>query len=334
MTSNHKRSESIRKSSSGTPDKKNAGPGAASLQEPVLHRLREEAARGGFVAIGFARPERPLFFDAFHQWLSAGKQGEMRWLERHLPIREDPEALLPGCRTIITLAYPYTSIKPATPDGYTAARYTEPRQKDYHNRLRAPARCLGRSIQASFPGSRYRVCIDSAPIMERSFACRSGIGFIGKNNMLIVPGHGSYLYLVEILTTAPLAIPEVEPVQNLCGDCMRCVEACPTGALEKPFSIDARKCLSYLTIEWRGDVSGKAANEMGNCFFGCDRCQEACPFNGDAHQRGVLLPSSDEILGMGDVDFSRDLGQTCFGRAGLGKVKQNLRAVKRGAGSA
>ena len=124
---------------------------------------------------------------------------------------------------------------PAT--GFTAARYCEPLEKDYHLRLKRRAREISALIRARHPGSRSRVCVDSAPLLERSFAYASGIGFIGKNNMLIVPGHGSYLFLAEVLTTAPIPVPARGPMESLCGPCTRCVEACPTGALEGPFRL-------------------------------------------------------------------------------------------------
>ena len=303
-------------------------PEEKSRSNTVLAALRGESRRLGFIGFGCTRPLRPLFFDRFCHWISTGKQGGMHWLERHTDIREDPRKLLPDCQTIITLAYPYASAKPSTPDGLTASRYTEPRQKDYHNRLRSLARKLGRFLQTSFPESQFRVCVDSAPIMERSHAHVSGIGFIGKNNMLIVPGHGSFCYLAEILTTAPLVCPEIEPPESLCGDCTRCIKACPTGALEGPYSLDASRCLSYLTIECKDEVSMENAAKMGDCFFGCDVCQEVCPFNGENAQTDISLPSSEEILQMEEAYFKESLGMTSFGRAGLQKVKSNIRAVK------
>ncbi len=291
--------------------------------------LIEKSISFGFVAIGFSRARRPLFFDRFSKWIAEGKQGEMDWLVKHQALRENPKRLLAGCETVITLAYPYSSGKPCTPNGFSAARYCEPRKSDYHYRLRKLARKLARVIEKVHPGATTRVCVDSAPLLERSFAHASGIGFIGKNNMLIIPGQGSYVFLAEILTTAPFPFSETRLMENLCGACARCIDACPTGALERPYSLGASKCLSYLTIEKRGVVSNETGRNMGACFFGCDICQEVCPFNNEKDPGADLsLPSTDEILEMKDADFKREFGKTAFARAGLEKIKSNIRALQ------
>jgi len=252
----------------------------------------------------------------------------MSWLTRNLDLREYPVKLLDGCQTIVTLAYPYSSKKPGTSDGFLVARYTQPRVMDYHERLGNLAQKLAQWIVEWFPGSKTRICVDSAPILERSFAYASGIGFIGKNNMLIVPEFGSYVFLVEILTTACFSLPETRPVDSRCGTCTNCVDACPTGALEKPFSLDARKCLSYLTIEGRGEIDIETGRKMGRCFYGCDICQEVCPHNDESMSKDVSLPSTDEILNMGEEAFKDKFGKTAFARAGLEKLKENIRIVR------
>ena len=292
-----------------------------------LSPLIENANRLGFISIGFSRPDRPIFFDKFCAWIDACKQGEMHWLKRHLNLRENPKRLLEGCKTIISLAYPYSPKKPCTPDGYTVARYTEPGKIDYHDRLRKLGRKLAYIIAEVYPGSRARVCIDSAPILERSFAYTSGMGFIGKNNMFIIPGYGSYVFLMEILTTAFLPLSKKKAMKNQCGPCTRCIDACPTGALEAPFSLNAFKCFSYLTIESPGGVYRGAGRNMDGCFLGCDVCQEVCPFNEETSSRDLSLPSTDEILGMGAEDFKEQFGKTAFARAGLEKIKSNIKEV-------
>ena len=300
----------------------------SKFHENPHHIIIEKAKDLGFVAVGFARPERPMFSDRFYAWISAGKQGEMSWLTRNLDLRENPTKLLGDCQTVITLAYPYSSKKPSTPDGFTTARYTQPREIDYHDRLGKLGRRLARQIVEWFPGTKTRICVDSAPILERSFAYASGMGFIGKNNMLIVPEFGSYIFLVEILTTAYFSLSKTRPMDNQCGACTLCIDACPTGALERPFSLDARKCLSYLTIEDPGDIDSETGRKMGSCFFGCDICQEECPHNKGRLSRDISLPSTDEILNMGREEFKEKLGKTVFARAGLEKLKENIRIVR------
>jgi epoxyqueuosine reductase len=293
----------------------------------VVSSIINKARSLGFVSVGISRPEKPLFFDRFREWIAAGNQADMHWMEKHLDLREDPEKLLDGCKTIISLAYPYSSTKPLTSDGFSVARYTEPGKIDYHDRLKKLAKGLAESILEQHPGCKTRICVDSAPILERSFAYASGIGFIGKNNALIIPGHGSYVFLAEILTTAQMPQPDIRPMENQCGSCDLCLNACPAGALEAPYSLNASKCLSYLTIEHKGEIRSPGVEKMGNCFFGCDVCQEVCPFNEDVSSNEISLPSTDEVLGMDEKAFKTLFGKTAFSRAGLNKLKSNIRAA-------
>ena len=286
--------------------------------------LIEQAIDLGFVALGFSRPGEPLFFDRFCAWISAGKQGEMGWMGRHLDLRKNPARLLEGCQTVISLAYPYSQKKPCTPEGFSAGRYSEPHKTDYHDRLKKLAKILERAVKQQYPGAKTRVCVDSAPILERSFAYSSGIGFIGKNNMLIIPGYGSFLFLAEILTTASIQYPEAEFMESLCGSCTKCIDACPTGALEAPYSVNASRCLSYLTIEKSGTINDDTGRKMGNCFFGCDVCQEVCPLNEVDKSKAEILPSINAILNMNDEAFKETFGKTAFARAGLSKIKENI----------
>lgn len=294
-----------------------------------LSSIEARAKALGFASVGFSRAQSPVFFKKFLEWVASGKHGEMSWLGRNIELRKDPARLLEGCRTIISLAYPYAGVKPCTPEGFAAARFTEPYKDDYHQRLRGLAKDLCLTIRDFYPETRVRVCVDSAPILERSFAYASGIGFVGKNNMLVIPGYGSYLFLVEILTDALLPFLTPEPMSARCGSCSRCLDACPTGALEAPFSLNASKCLSYLTIEYRGSVDKETAKKMGRCFFGCDICQEVCPFNEEQPSGEILLPQVEEILGMDEKEFQRMFGKTAFARPGLQKIKQNLFWISR-----
>lgn len=295
---------------------------------PSLSTLDEKAKNLGFIACGFSRPERPVYFDKFRAWLSDRKNADMSWLERNVEIREDPTILLKGCKAVLSFAYPYPSQKPGTPEGFTVSRYSQPTEEDYHVRLKGLCGELVDVIAQIYPGSRSRICVDSAPILEKSLASSSGIGFTGKNNMLIIPGHGSYFYLAEILTTAKLGFSSTEPMENQCGNCTRCIDSCPTGALEKPFYLDASKCLSYLTIEHKGRTKRDIGRKMGDCFFGCDRCQEVCPFNEDEASMQIHLPATDAFLQMNDKEFGERFGHTAFARAGLEKLKSNIQAIR------
>ena len=293
----------------------------------MISQFTERAKTLGFIAVGFSRPHRPAHFDFFLRRLAERKHGDMTWLERNLDVREDPSKLLEGCQTVISLAYPYPNARHETEDGYRVARYAEPSREDYHFRLKELGYDLAGWIHEACPGSRTGVCVDSSPILEKSFAWQSGLGFIGKNTLLVIPGYGSYFFLVEILTTATLQYPVIEPMPDACGACTACMEACPTGALEKPYLLNAPKCLAYLTIEHKGDISPALGLEMGKCFLGCDRCQEACPFNKGALAANVSMPSAEEILHMEEDDFTKRFGRTSLARPGMKKIKSNLRAA-------
>jgi epoxyqueuosine reductase len=269
------------------------------MQQDIEPLLVEKAKSLGFLAVGFTRPGRPLRFDSFSVWLKDGKNADMAWLARNLDVREDPSRMLRNCSTVISLAYPYSANKPKTLDGFSIARYANPAIEDYHIRLRTICGELVSMIRDKIPESRSRICVDSAPLMERSIAAAAGIGFVGKNNLLIIPGYGSYFYLAEILTTAAFSRLSPEQLDNQCGSCSLCLGACPTGALEKNYSLNAQRCLSYLTVEDKRPLKPDLGGAMGRCFFGCDRCQEVCPFNRKTDDSDVVLPSTDMLLGMG-----------------------------------
>jgi len=292
------------------------------MNQVFIHKAKQL----GFIAVGFSKPTSPLHFDFFCRWLKEIEIGNMNYLKRNIDIRRDPTRLLEGLKTVISLAYPYPVSKPSTPDGYTASRYSTPQEEDYHLRLKKLGKQLSAFIKKIFPESKSRVCVDSAPILERSFAEMSGIGFIGKNNMLIVPGYGSYCFLIEILTSAQFSTPSFEGQKNRCGACTICIDMCPTGALKAPFYIDVSHCLSYLTIESKDTIGKETAKKMGNTFFGCDVCQEVCPFN-NKEPDVATLPPTKEILAMTGVGFKKIFGKTAFERAGLEKIKRNIKAL-------
>ena len=293
----------------------------------MIDKISSKAFKLGFTAIGFSRPVKPLFFDEFKKWVGSGKNADMSWMERNMDIRENPVKLLPGCRTVISLAYPYPAEKPATDDGFTLARYSTPDEDDYHLRLRQKGKELSSYIGGMIDGIKSRVLVDSAPLLERSFAYSSGMGFIGKNNMLIIPGSGSYFYLCEILTTAELNVIKSDPCEDLCVACTKCIDSCPTGALKGARDFDASICLSYLTIEDKTSVSEAAGKRMGNCFLGCDICQEVCPHNPVRPVRKCVA-STDKIMKMKDGDFNRIYIKTSLSRPGLEKIKSNIRSVR------
>ena len=293
----------------------------------MSQEISNRAGELGFITAGFSSPVTPPYFDKYISWLSKGKNADMNWMERRVELRKNPSSLLKDCRTVISLAYPYSSQKPCTQDGLTVSRYSQPDLEDYHERLRILCNELADMVKNTYKGCKARVCIDSAPILERSFAYLSGMGFIGKNNMLIIPGYGSYFYLAEILTTAEIEAEPSMPIEILCGSCTLCMDSCPGGALDKPFCLDASKCLSYQTIEKKGPVNAELGGKMGDCFFGCDRCQEVCPYNKKEGEIIITLPATEELLDMDEEAFRERFGKSAFARAGLEKIKSNIRAI-------
>ncbi len=245
----------------------------------VLHSetIKAEAKCLGFSACGIARADA---IDETHslrykQWLEAGCHGEMDYLARGLDMRLDPRLLVEGARSIVSVAMNYFPKQELPEEGYTFARYAY--GKDYHDVMRERLRELMRALALTEFVDGRPFC-DTAPIDERYWAVRAGLGWTGRSGQLILPQAGTYFFLGELVLTHEADAYD-SPMPNRCGNCNKCVEACPTGALRGNGTLDARKCLSYLTIENKGDIPGEYAEKMGNCIYGCDRCSEACPWN-------------------------------------------------------
>lgn len=209
------------------------------------------------------------------RFIDEGRQGDMSWMEDYEK-RVHPETLLPGARSVIVIAVNYNRPVAAPPPGHgRVARYAHGR--DYHKVLKKLLKQITAFMQEQAPGARTKMCVDSAPLLEKAYAVKAGLGFIGKNTTLITPQFGSYVLLGEILTDLPLEYDE--PVDGTCGTCTRCLDACPTDAFVAPRELDARRCISYLTIEHKGPIPQEFHKPMANWIFGCDICQEVCPYN-------------------------------------------------------
>lgn len=264
----------------------------------LSNRLKAEASRLGFCACGVARAEAVSQEAAarFDRWIAAGGHADMGYMERYREQRLNPALLVEGARSIVSVAMSYAPAVRLPADGYQMAAYALGR--DYHDvfreRLTALAEVMG------WEGAK--VAVDAVPILERYWAQQAGIGFIGLNHQLIVPGHGSMCFLGEIITTAEADCYD-EPLHRSCGQCGRCTKACPTGALGEE-GFNARRCLSYQTIENRGPLSPEAAAALGDCFYGCDRCQQACPHNAQipASTEPAFQPSA-ALLAMKKTDW-------------------------------
>jgi epoxyqueuosine reductase len=267
-------------------------------------------------------------------WLAAGMHGEMEWMAESAAVRAAPARLLPGARAVICVAMSYHDAheppEPSVPAGYAVvARYA--RRKDYHDVIRPRLVRLGRFLAARAPGSRWRTAVDSAPLLERELAARAGLGWIGKNTCLINRRLGSELLLGELLTTAELAANT--PVSGHCGRCTACLDACPTQALPAPGSLDARRCISCLTIEHRSAIAPPLAAAVAPHLAGCDICQAVCPWNRRAYPRSAPLlaprphldrPSLARLRELDEPGFRAFAAGTPLRRLGFVRFRRNL----------
>ena len=244
----------------------------------LTERIKGEAHRLGFQAVGMSRPAAAgPEAGRLKEWLARGYQGEMTWMARTSTKRSNPALVLPGVRSIVSVGMNYyTEDEPDDGPGYgRIARYA--RGKDYHRVLADRLESLAGFIDREALDSRSRVYVDTGPIMEKAWAQRAGLGWIGKHSNLVSGQYGSWLLLGEVMTTAALE-PDA-PARDLCGSCTLCIRACPTGAISEPYVVDARRCLSYLTIEQKGRTPEELQAAAGNKIFGCDDCLEVCPYN-------------------------------------------------------
>jgi epoxyqueuosine reductase len=209
-------------------------------------------------------------------WLRRGYQGSMRYLENHREMRLDPRELVPGAKSVVSLAYNYFPRKMLPGHGtYKIAKYAY--GADYHKVLRKKLKRMLREVHARIGEVHGRAFVDSAPVMERQWAAKSGLGWIGKNGLLLNRGMGSFFFLCELIIDLPL-VPD-GPIGDYCGTCTRCLDACPTQAFPQPGVLDASKCISYLTIELKDSIPHGFHGRMDDWIFGCDVCQDVCPWN-------------------------------------------------------
>ena len=296
----------------------------------LLEELRRESVRVGFSRLGIAPAGPPPRRKLVRQWLDQGFAGVLReWFERQEPLRADPANLLPGVRSVIMLATDHATAadRGTVEDGGAGegtgrvARYAW--GADYHDLLRSRVNKLGAWLEARVPGCRTRGVVDSAPLAEREFAWLAGLGWFGKNTMLIDPRAGSFFFLTALLTD--LQLPADTPIEvDHCGTCTACLDACPTGAFVEPRVLDASRCISALSIEDHGPIAADLRPGMQDWIFGCDICQEVCPWNRHAPgsteptfqpSDGLPTPSLAAILGLDAEAFRQRFKGTPLRRA-------------------
>ncbi|HYE31091.1 MAG TPA: tRNA epoxyqueuosine(34) reductase QueG [Methylomirabilota bacterium] len=262
--------------------------------------IRAKALELGFDLCAFTTAHPPETADAFQQWIAQGLHGEMAWLSRNAHKRVNPDQVLPGAKSFVLLATSYALPISSRhePHAGVVARYAQ--HADYHDLLAEPLRHLSAFIdQLAGPGHRSLWYVDTGPILERDLAQRAGLGFVGKHTNLISRKLGNWIFLSEIITTA--GIEPDAPEHNRCGSCHRCLESCPTGALTGAFQLDARRCISYLTIELKGSIPEQLRPLIGNRIYGCDDCLAACPWNRFARAGRLMAPHRRDDLQAPDL---------------------------------
>ena len=302
----------------------------------IAPRIRAKALELGFTACGFSPASRLGELEPFYnQWIAEGRHGNLDYLEKNRELRMDPAALLPGTKTVISLAasYYYPS-NPDDPDDNLICRYA--RGKDYHKVMKAHGQELLSWMSKTFGPLNGRVFVDSGPIFEKEWARRGGLGWIGKHGLLIIPGKGSWLFLCEILTD--LAVEEkAEPVVNRCGTCTRCIDACPTGAITSPGRLNPPSCIAYLTIEDHPEAPGSLKGKWKHTVFGCDICQEVCPWNAapETTRMDEFIPDSRRekltavtVRSLTPESFLEKYGDTALVRTGLKGILRNFAFIQ------
>jgi epoxyqueuosine reductase len=300
----------------------------------LLNKIREKAREIGIQKVGFA-PADALLDEGprLNEWLARGHHGEMRWMEREPGKRADPRILFPPAKTVISAAVNY----------FTQHQHTEPGKvsryawgEDYHDVVKGKLTALLDWIKSEEPSAEGKVCVDTAPIMDKAWAVRSGLGWIGKHSNLITQDHGSWVFLGEILLNIELEY-DTEPIADHCGSCTKCIDACPTGAIVEAYVVDSRKCISYATIELRDEeLPPPIAENLNGWLYGCDICQDVCPWNrfekptDDASfepRNGETSLDLERIEAMEHEEYVERFRRSAMKRTKLTGLKRNAAAI-------
>lgn len=295
-------------------------------------RIEEEARRLGFARVGFAPAGTCRDRDRLAAWLAAGRHGDMAWMARDTDRRTDAVRFLPGARTVIALLTSYYTEPPEPAKGWVGRISRYAWGSDYHSVTLRRVRKLARFVRAGAPDAKVATAVDSRPILEKEWAERAGLGWIGKHTNLITRDAGSWFFVSEIVTDLELAARDA-PAREHCGRCTDCLTACPTGAIVAPWTVDARRCISYLTIECKGPIDRELRPLVGEWIFGCDVCQDVCPWNRFAvpatEPRFGLDPARfpatlEELLGLDPGEFERRFRGSAVRRAGRDGFVRNV----------
>lgn len=302
----------------------------------ISRAIREEALRLGFSDCGFSKAEAlPEDSKRLKDWLSHGYNARMGYMANHFQKRTDPTLLVEGARSVVSLLYNYyTDRVQQDANAPVLSKYAY--GKDYHFVMKEKMNLLLGYIRSLRPGVEGRVFVDSAPVLDRAWARQAGLGWIGKNSNLISRRAGSFVFIGELILDLELDYNSL-PEGDFCGSCNRCVEACPTGAILEHRTLDAERCISYQTIENRGPIPLGLKGKLANRFFGCDICQDVCPWNrkpGIHHEPGFMPPPGLLEMSAGEWDqldresYNGLFAESPIQRAGFSKLKSNLDFLK------
>ncbi|RPI05599.1 MAG: tRNA epoxyqueuosine(34) reductase QueG [Ignavibacteriae bacterium] len=298
-------------------------------------RIKKKAAEIGFSSIGIARAE--IIHDEekhMREWLDRGFQASMQWMERDAGKRSDVATVLPQAKSVICVALNYYAPVPHThsPAVGKISRYAW--GDDYHEVMRDRLELLSEFLMSEIPGAATKYYVDTGPVMDKAWAVRAGIGWLGKHSNVITRKFGSWVFLGEILIDVELEYDN--PALDLCGSCTACLDACPTQAIVQPYVVDSNKCISYLTIEHRGDLPKERVTKFENWIYGCDICQDVCPWNRFQketdepafHPREEnRAPELTELAGMSQEEFSRRFKNSPIKRTKHSGLTRNAKAI-------
>ena len=296
--------------------------------------IKNEALRLGFDACGISPADNSGEEKRYMKWIEDNWHADMHYMARNIDKRVDPRLLVEGAKSIISVALNYYPHKKQASHAPQFAYYAF--GKDYHDVIRGKLKMLFEFISTRHPEVAGRYFSDSAPVLERFWAAQAGIGFVGKNSLLIIPGKGSFFFLGELIIDIDLEYDS--PITENCGSCTRCIDGCPTSAIEEPYKVNANKCISYQTIENRGEISSYVAPRLKNYVFGCDICQKVCPWNraSTPHDTLEFMPNDSfmgldlkKMLEMDEEEYREIFRGSAVKRTKFAGLKRNVSAVSK-----
>jgi len=302
--------------------------------EEITVQIKQKAIDLGFVKVGIARAF-PLHDKFLKTWLANSYHAEMAWMQRTEHLRINPDDYFPGAKSVLSAAVNYYTADPErSAQSGQVSRYAA--GNDYHEILEKRLHSLYSFIQDILPGVHGKIAVDTAPVLDKVWAALAGIGWIGKHSNIIIREYGSFVFLGEILLDCDLIFDK--PAADFCGNCTKCIEACPTGAIVEPYVVDSNRCISYRTIEHKGDFPQEWTGENGDWIFGCDICQEVCPWNKNSQETKIeefktdrcgRFPLLSDLESLAPDDFRQRFNDSPLKRCKNQGLMRNTHAVKK-----